>query len=737
MTTNQAIALGTAVWTLLACGGGDQPAGQIRGEPRAPASLEARRRAQLEAAPERAEEKQILFGDLHVHTTYSLDAFLFSLPILGGEGAHPPADACDFARHCAALDFFSITDHARSLTPEHWAAEKQAVRQCNAVANDPANPDLVVFHGWEWTQIGLTPETHFGHKNLIFLGLEDDEVPARPISSLGGATHNDIYLRAREATRGRFVDPLHWRAYADLAWFLDRLDAVPSCAPGIDTRELPPDCHESAPTPDLLFEKLAQWGFDALVIPHGTTWGSYTPPGSAWDKQLTSRMHDPERQTLIEVASGHGNSEAYRSFREYEIGADGAKICPPPSANYLPCCWRAGEIMRARCGDLPAAECEARVARARRLVLEAGTAPDRVFPGTRADDWLDCGQCRDCFKPAYGYRPCGSAQYALALSRFGGKQGGPLRFRFGFIASSDSHTGRGATGYKQGIKRGMSDMFGSRSAFYGDLVSGARQPDDPQRPEPVPRGAGSPLTTERISSFFYPGGLVAVHAVGRDRTSIWEALEQREVYGTSGPRILLWFDLLDSPEGRLPMGRETNLAGTPRFEVRAVGAFVQQPGCPEDSVRALSPEGVEQLCLGECYHPGDLRHAITAIEVIRIRPQIGPREPLDPLIQDPWLRFDCPPDPAGCRVEFQDPEFVRSGRDAIYYVRALQEPTPALNAANLRTEFDADGRPIEVQPCFADYREEPGDDCLVDAQERAWSSPIFVNQPPKERASRR
>ena len=33
---------------------------------------------------------QIFFGDLHVHTTFSQDAFLFSLPVIQGEGAHPP-----------------------------------------------------------------------------------------------------------------------------------------------------------------------------------------------------------------------------------------------------------------------------------------------------------------------------------------------------------------------------------------------------------------------------------------------------------------------------------------------------------------------------------------------------------------------------------------------------------------------------------------------------------------------
>jgi len=72
------------------------------GDPAAPAlsagTVQGRSAAQRRAAREAGVPKpdQILFGDLHVHTTFSPDAFMSALPLVGGDGAHPISDACDF-----------------------------------------------------------------------------------------------------------------------------------------------------------------------------------------------------------------------------------------------------------------------------------------------------------------------------------------------------------------------------------------------------------------------------------------------------------------------------------------------------------------------------------------------------------------------------------------------------------------------------------------------------------------
>ena len=350
-----------------------------------------------------------------------------------------------------------------------------------------------------------------------------------------------------------------------------------------------------------------------------------------------------------------------------------------------------------------------------------------TVPGAQPDEWLDSGQCRDCFQPAFNFRPRSSVQYIMALRSFEGA-GAPRRFDFGFIASSDNHSARPGTGYKEYAR---SEMTESRFSQFIRLPGSQREVREPvARSEPFEpadyRGKFFAMReAERQASFFVTGGLVAVHSAGRSRQAVWEALERKEVYGTSGPRILLWFDLLNPQgiEGTIqPMGTSSEMATAPRFRVRAVGSLRQKPGCPEES-GALGAERLARLCRNECYDPSDERRRITRIEIIRIRPQMRPDEPVDALIQDPWRTLACQDTGSGCSVSFEDPDFGSGRRDALYYARAIEEPTPAVNGQNLRCTRDERGRCLEVKSC-TDAPE--SDDCLGAAEQRALSSPIFV-----------
>ena len=223
-----------------------------------------------------------------------------------------------------------------------------------------------------------------------------------------------------------------------------------------------------------------------------------------------------------------------------------------------------------------------------------------------------------------------------------------------------------------------------------------------------------------------------MHSTGRSRDAIWEALQRREVYGTSGDRILLWFHLLNAPTAEggvaaVPMGGEALMHAAPRFEVRAVGAHLQNPGCPDFTNEALDAARLQHLCMGECFHPSNERKPITRIEVVRIRPQASPGEPVGGLIEDPWKTIACEPSQAGCVAHFEDTDFSTAGRDAVYYVRAIESPSPAVNANSLRCEYDAQGNCVKVNPCWGDYRIDADDDCLGETEERAWSSPIYVD----------
>ena len=452
----------------------------------------------------------------------------------------------------------------------------------------PANPDTVAFLGWEWTQVGTTPADHYGHKNVVLARHRRGAHPDAPDRRARAPPRRGRSpLRARAARRCSTGGRLH-----DFARYLAERAAVPVCDPDVHVRELPADCIESAATPEVLFHKLDEWGHEAMVIPHGTTWGFYTPPGSAWDKQLAGRSTIP---------SGRRWSRSTRATATPRSTATGARssstprarrICPEPRPDYLPTCWRAGEIIRARCQAAGAERGGVRAPRASRRARtrpRAGWPAHRTVPGARGADWLDAGQCRDCLKPAFNYRPGGSAQYMLALGNF--DDAGALRAASASASSARATTttrGR-ARATRSSHRRGITESLGTVGRASGPIARMLQPPLEEPTPRVAPlhgraapasrssRPSGRPRSSRPAgSSRCTPRAAIATRSGRRSSAS--------EVYGTSGQRILLWFDLLNAPgssgahaaDGR--RGRDERGAHLPGARGRLLRAEAGLPG---------------------------------------------------------------------------------------------------------------------------------------------------------------
>jgi hypothetical protein len=60
-------------------------------------------------------------------------------------------------------------------------------------------------------------------------------------------------------------------------------------------------------------------------------------------------------------------------------------------------------------------------------------------------------------------------------------------------------------------------------------------------------------------------------------------------------------------------------------------------------------------------------------------------------------------------------------------VRAIEAESLAVNADNLRCSRESNGDCREPKPCYGDFRTPYQEDCLAETEERAWSSPIYID----------
>lgn len=420
--------------------------------------------------------RNVYFGDLHVHTTYSFDAQVFDvsttpeqayrfargeelkLPPLGSDG-----EGTQTLRLERPLDFAAVTDHSEFIgevdactTPGSFGYESetcQAFRQGGAVGQTvlgilTAQPNPM-----------RIPDVcgEDGAACLPFAG----EVWQRTIDAA-----NDAYDRTEsceftafigyEYTANTGVSTLHRNV-------LFRGDQVPL-----------PTSYIEQPTAQGLWRELqatcldAEGDCDVLAIPHNSNESNgnmffveYPGAITQEDERAQAELRG-DLEPLMEIYQHKGDSECMN-------GLSGIAGAPDELCGFE----KRPRPVFEDCGDTPGSGGVAGLGCFSQLDFARGA----LLAGLQEDARL-------------GINP----------------------YRLGFIASTDTHNGAPGSVEEE-------DFIGHRGSTDDTLD---------KRLGPAERRAGPT---------FSPGGLAAVWAEENTRESIFDALRRREVFGTSGPRI--------------------------------------------------------------------------------------------------------------------------------------------------------------------------------------------------------
>ncbi len=547
-----------------------------------------------------AQDRMLLWGDTHLHTSWSVDAFSM------GNHLADPDTAYRFAkgepvlhprlgtrvRIDRPLDFLVVADHAENLrwqinTLEGIELLRDVEGYEAALALVRDNPGQTFMLGQSrldpaYDSAIASPEVRRFSWGLEVDAAERHNAPGRftafagwEWSSNGGGSnlHRVVFSPSPAATLKRLV-PYSNAESLDPADLLDWLDAT-AAATGADFVAIP---HNSNLSAGYMF---AETRFD----------------GGAFDADYASQR--ARLEPVMEIAQVKGTSEThpalspndeFASFEIYEKLLGGGQF-QPLAADY------------ARTGLLTG------------LAIEA----------------------------AVGVNP----------------------YRFGFIGSTDSHTG-------------LSSF--AEDDFQGKAVSDAL---------PIER-----LNRTRANFQAWEmsaAGLAAVWAEGNSRDGITAAFRRREVYATSGTRILLrvfgGYDFPDADSLPADIGALGYRRGVPMGADLGPAPRNRAPQLLVEAASDPLGAGLERIQIVKGWLDADGAQHETVVDAALSRDRDGS---------------------ARLVTVWEDPAFV-PGESAFYYVRVLEVPTlrhSSYDARALDVDIAETGMPETIR-------------------ERAWSSPIW------------
>jgi len=605
------------------------------------------------ASPGAAEPTRLYWGDTHLHTSYSFDAFLNQNESVDPDTAYRWARGLPVVhpyhrarvRIDTPLDFLVVSDHAEGMGV------------LRAIVNH--QEEFGELSGWaaveRWLSVAAVRLGMWtGYGSVVFRDLlpqrldhwGDDPVldPGNtPLNdSLGDITPTVVTswnetIDAAEANNepGRFTALLGWE------W-----SSIPAGA----------NLHRVVVTPN---------GRDqaAQYMPYGSDQSQYPEDLWAWLEATSSRTGSQ----FIAIPHNSNISKGYM-FDETTLRGE------PMSADYIATRrrWEPVVEMTQIKGDSE---------------THPSLSPEDPFAGFEPFEFYLQQEWQ-------GYRAAVGDFIRPALGRglqIGGKAGANP-FQFGLIGSTDAHTG---------LSSAEEENFWGKMAY--DSIPENKTGDSL---------GGVKATGWDMSA----AGMAAVWATENTRQGIFEAMQRREVYATTGPRIGLrlfagWnFTPQDaeSPDlaslgyaGGVPMGGElTGAAGAPGGIRLLISAQKDPKGANLDRVQVIK---------GWLDAAGNSREKVfdVAWSGERLPLADGSLPPVGNTVDEPGASYANSIGAAQLATVWEDPEFDPD-QSAFYYVRVLQIPTPR------HSTYDAAALKIP-----------PPEPYPAAIQERAYTSPIW------------
>lgn len=612
--------------------------------------------------PAAGQERYAYFGDLHVHTTNSMDAFNFGT-------LATPDDAYRYAQGEAIkhpggfdmqldqpLDFYAVTDHGFFLGVVRAGADT-----ATEISKHPSMQPIHNLNAPDNLNLESIPARNFRSFIRGFAAATSSSEPLR--------TEVDKIMRTTWADEVRAADrhykPGKFTTFAAYEYSTTKRDGGSMHRNVVfrGTKNMPaiPFHRQLSLDPEDLWnwmDGLREQGVESLAIPHNSNKSNGQMFALAtWAGDPMTLDHNQKRsrnEPLVEITQVKGTSETH----------------PALSMNDE---WAGFEI-------------------------------DPYVAGG--------GRLRNA-KPAGGY-----VRDALKNGLVLEAQGLGNPFQYGFIGSSDTHTGAGSYDdanffSKIGLLDSTATLRGSVPVTDEDLKT--LQLDDASDSAFYVASDGRRYL-RRNTSVFGASGLAAVWAQENTRESIYDAFRRKETFATSGPRIRVRFiaghdldgSMLETAEGvsrayaqGVSMGGDlmAQRGGVPSFMVWAMRDVNSAPLQRVQIIKGWLANGEAQEQIFDVACSDGL-----AIDPTTHRcPDNGAKVNLAD------CAYSADRGAPELKTIWQDPEFNEQQK-AFYYARVLENPTCRWST------WDA------LRAGVA-----PREDIGLVIQERAWSSPIWVS----------